>query len=93
MESLSLKGNVDRVSHVALTPNISRRKRKWNCILRSWKNKSTVVILTSPHKKKSKSKDLLFLSNPKDWYVISRERVCNIRRRMASRVSVYPPSD
>ena len=27
---------------------------------------------------------VLFLSNPKDWYVITRKRVCNRRRRMAS---------
>ena len=25
-----------------------------------------------------------FLFNPKDWYVITRQRVCNRRRRMAS---------
>ena len=31
----------------------------------------------------------LFLSNPKDWYVISHKRVCNRRRRMLSRFSVY----
>ena len=30
--------------------------------------------------------------NPSDWYVISRERVCNRRRRMASRASVHPPA-
>ena len=29
------------------------------------------------------------ISNPKDWHVISRERVCNRRRRMASRASVH----
>lgn len=33
----------------------------------------------------------LFLSNPKDWHVISRKRVCNRRRRMSSRFSVYFP--
>ena len=36
-------------------------------------------------KKKGRSKTVFFLSNPKDWHVISRERVCNRRRRMASR--------
>ncbi len=30
-------------------------------------------------KKKASRKTCFFLSNPKDWYVISRERVCNLR--------------
>ena len=42
-------------------------------------------------KKKDRFRTVFFLSNLKDWYVISRERVCNRRRRMASRASVYLP--
>ena len=44
-------------------------------------------------KKKASRKTCFFLSNPKDWHVISRKRVCNRCRRMASRISVYLPSD
>ena len=36
------------------------------------------VLLPLP-KKERNSRFVLFLSNPKDWYVISRERVCNLR--------------
>ena len=54
------------------------------------------VVGSSPTggaKKKASRKTCFFLSNPKDWYVISRERVCNRRRRMASRTACIFPSD
>ena len=35
-------------------------------------------------KKELRNSEALFLSNPKDWYVITLQRVCNCRRRMAS---------
>ncbi len=34
--------------------------------------------------KELRNSEALFLSNPKDWYVITLQRVCNRRRRMAS---------
>ena len=35
-------------------------------------------------KKELRNSEALFLSNTKDWYVITLQRVCNRRRRMAS---------
>ena len=35
-------------------------------------------------KKELRNSEALFLSNPKDWYVITLQRVCNRPRRMAS---------
>ena len=52
-----------------------------------------VAFLYYELKKKDRFRTVFFLSNPKDWYVISRERVCNRRRRMASRVACIFPSD
>ena len=44
--------------------------------------------LDSAPNKKQASEEVCFLfgaeSNPKDWYVITLQRVCNCRRRMAS---------
>ena len=39
-----------------------------------------------------RQKVVVFLSNPKDCYVITRQRVCNRRRRMSS-PQVHFPSD
>ena len=44
-------------------------------------------------KKKTVFSNGLFLSDLKDRYVISRERGCNRRRRMASRAACIFPSD
>ncbi len=44
------------------------------------------VTFPAPKNKASAIADALFLSNPKDWYVITLVRVCNRRRRMASDV-------
>ena len=39
--------------------------------------------------KKTSRRTCLFLSNPKDWYVISRERVCNRRKAYVITLCVY----
>ena len=51
------------------------------------------VTFPAPKNKSSAIADDLFLSNPKDWDVITLGRVCNCRRRMASpKVYVCTPS-
>ena len=40
--------------------------------------------LVTPTKKKLRNSEALFLSNPKDWYVITLQRVYHRRRRISS---------
>ena len=42
------------------------------------------VTFPAPKNKALAWQVLLFFSNPKDWYVITLQRVCNCRRRMES---------
>ena len=50
------------------------------------------ILVPQPKIDNLRQKVVDFLSNPKDWYVITRQRVCNRRRRMSS-PRVHFPSD